>query len=134
MKTSLKLECIGDNSDQMFKAYKSMTAMIVGKGLAEATFSTMKASYFVAEIIGFHPKFKYDRKFLPCKKDYRDSNSIGSRGLYAFYILESGKIYDILEPYSWKNSHRYFCTVNELGEIIILIKEEVDKCLKDRLE
>ncbi len=118
----------------MFKFWKSVTTDICGKSLAEVTFGTMKASYFVAEITGFHPKFKYERKFLQCKKDYKNANSKGSRGVFAFYILESGKIYDVLDPYSWKNSHRYFCIVDELGNIEILTKEEVDKCLKDRSE
>lgn len=134
MKASLKIECIGDNNDQMLKFWKGVTAEICGNDLAEATFGSFKASYFVAEITGFHPKFKYDRNFLRCKKDYKHANSKGSRGVYAFYILESGKIYDVLEPYSWKNSHRYFCTVTEEGSIEILTKEEVDICLKSRLE
>jgi hypothetical protein len=133
MKTSLKIECIGDNYDQIIKFWKNVTADVCGNNLAASTFSTFKASYFVAEITGFHAKFKYERKFIQCKKDYRNSNSKGSRGVYAFYILESGKIYDVLEPYSWKNSHRYFCTVDNKGDIEILTKEEVDQCLKNRL-
>jgi len=132
MKATLKLECIGDSHDQMFKFFKTLTADVCGKGLAEQTFGTMKASYFVAEITGFHPKFKYERRFLKCKKDYKKSNSKGSRGVFAFYILESGKIYDVLEPVSWKNSHRYFCTVDDDGDIITLEKEEVDQCLKNQ--
>lgn len=133
MKASLKIECIGDNTDQMLKFWKGVTSDILGEGISEATFGTMKASYFVAEITGFHPQFKYERHFLKCKKDYRKANSKGSRGVYAYYILEYGKIYDVLEPYSWKNSHRYFCTVDNEGGIEILTKEEVNKCLKDRL-
>lgn len=132
MKTSLKIECIGDNYDQTIKFWKNVTADLCGNNLAEATFGTFKASYFVAEITGFHAKFKYERKFISCKKDYKNANSKGSRGVYAFYILESGKIYDVLEPYSWKNSHRYFCTVDDNGNIEILTKEQVDQCLKNR--
>lgn len=105
-----------------------------GNNLAEATFGINNASYFVAEITGFHPKFKYERQFMRCKKDYSKSNSKGSRGVYAFYILESGKIYDVLEPYSWKKSHRYFCTIDDNGNIEILTKEQVNQCLKSRLE
>jgi len=132
MKTTLKIECIGDNTDQMFKFYKKMTSDAVGATLAEKTFGKIPASYFVAEITGFHVKFKYERTFLQCKKDYKNANSKGSRGVYAWYILESGKIYDVLEPYSWKGSHRYFCTVDQEGDIQILTKEDVDICLKNR--
>jgi hypothetical protein len=131
MKTTLKLECIGDDVDQTLRHWKKVTSQLCGKNIAEATFGKMPHSYFVAEIIGFHPKYKYERKFLGFQKDYKNANSKGSRDIYAYYILEEGKIYDVKEPYSWGNHHRYFCTVDEKGNIKILTKEEVDQWLKN---
>lgn len=131
MKATLKIECIGDNDTQFLKFWKSALTEMVGDKLTESIFGNIPLKFFVAEITGFHSKFKYERKFLRCKKDYRNANNKGSRGVYAFYILESGKIYDIKHPYSWKNHDRYFCTVDDNGDIKILTKEQVDQCLKN---
>ena len=76
-------------------------------GLGDSIFSVPSSSW-VAEIVGLHPKYKLDRAFLPYKKDYSRSNSVGSRGVYANYILEAGHIYDIKD---FKD--RYFCAVTE---------------------
>ncbi len=132
MKTSLKIECIGDGYDQTHKLFKSIGTEFLGKELSEATFGSFNASYFVAEITGFHPKYKYERRFLKPQRDYKSASSTGNRGVYAYYILESGRLYDVLKPVSWKNSHRYFCTVDKDGNIITLEKKEVDECLKNR--
>lgn len=130
MKTSLKIECIGDGRDQTHKLFKSILTEGTNAEIAEYTLGTLRASYFVAEITGFHPKFKYERRFLKPQKDYKNASSTGNRMVYAYYILETGKIYDVLKPVSWKNSHRYFCTVDKDGNIITLEKKEVDECLK----
>lgn len=132
MKASLKIECIGNGYDQTHKLFKSILTEATNAEIAECTFGTFKASYFVAEITGLHPKYGYERRFLKPQRDYRSASSTGNRGVYAYYILESGKIYDVLKPVSWKNSHRYFCTVDEDGDIITLEKKEVDECLKNR--
>jgi hypothetical protein len=132
MRATLKIECIGDNSDQLLKFWKRTTADMLGSGIADATFGSSKLSYFVAEITGFHPKFKFERNFLRFKKCYKHANSKGSRGVFAWYLLDSGKIYDVLEPVSWKNSQRYFCTVNDEGEIVYMKESEVVEWLKSR--
>ena len=133
MKTSLKIECIGDNNTQFLNFWKSASTKMISGKLTKSIFGNIPLGWFVAEILGFHPQFNYERKFLRYKKSYKNANSTGSRGVYAFYILESDKIYDVKSPYSWAKSHRYFCTVGNDGEIKILTKEEVDQCLKNRL-
>ena len=113
----LKVECIGDD--------------IPAGGMA-AIFGSPPKRYWVAEITGVCAKFKYQRKFLRCKKDYSQANGIGSRGVYAYYILEDNRVYEVSSPESWRSTDRYFCTVVG-GEIIRLTREEVDKWLNDTL-
>jgi hypothetical protein len=128
MKAFLEIELIGDNIVQEFKFYRNLTDDLL-PGLGALTFGSYPPSGWVAEITGFDKKYKYNRQFLRFKKDYSRSNSKGSRGVYAEYILESGKIYDVKSRKS-----RYFCTVNDNGDIIKLSESEVIECLKDRLE
>jgi len=132
MKATIKIECVGDDSVAHIKLARSITKDLLGGRAAHAVFGSAHARYFVAEITATDEKFGYKRTFLPCKKDYRNSNATGSRGIIAHYIIDSGKIYDVKSPVSWRSSERYFCTVDECGDIVKLTKEEVDRCLKNR--
>lgn len=119
MKASLRIEAIGDDTYSMLRSFPSG---IVGK---------IKKPYWVAEIIGAHPKLKYERKFLKGKKDYAKANSKGSRGVFVYYLLESDRIYEVSRPVSWKKSERFFCVVSpDDGEIVKVEKDFVDQCLK----
>ena len=131
MSKVLKVECIADHADHLMKVHRNLANSLI-PGLGDYTFGKMPRGYWVAEIIGRHPKFRFQREFLRFKKDYSEANSIGSRGVYAYYILEDNKVYEVCSPISWKNTDRYFCTVVG-GEIIRLTKEEVDEWLNDTL-
>lgn len=131
MKSTLKLELVGDSIRQQFKLSK-WKADQVFTGLGQVAFGSIPSSSWVAEIIGFHAKFKYDRKFLNCKKDYSHTNSKGSRGVYAWYILESGRYYEIKEAISWSARRRYFVKVDVDGTILEVEEDEVSEWLKDR--
>jgi hypothetical protein len=127
MKAFLELELRGDH----IREYAKMAKYIgneAAPGLGSYLFNIPLSSW-VAEIAGTDPKYKYNRKFLRYNKDYSRSNSKGSRGVYAEYILESGKIYDVKE---FKG--RYFCTVNNNGDIIKLSESEVREWLKNHSE
>lgn len=120
MSKILRLECINDNmglSPEMLFYFKILNH---GKGPPNR--------YWVAEITGLSEKYKYKRRFLEYKKDYTDSNSIGTRGVYAYYILDNDRIYDVSEPISWGKTDRYFCTVRD-DEIIRLQESEVEELL-----
>lgn len=95
---------------------------------------SIPSSSWVAEIVGFHSKYKYDRIFLQGKRDYSRANSAGSRGIFAWYILESGKYYEIKQQTSWKKSCRYFAKVDDTGEIIEVKEEEVRGWLRNLSE
>lgn len=133
MKASIRLELFGDNAVQMHRFYQNMIDDYVMPGLGTATFGKGPGpSSWVAEITGEHPRFKLDRQFLKAKKDYSCANSKGSRGVFAVYILESGKYYDIKEQKSWKNSRRYYAKVNDDGDVVEVGDEEVAQWLKHR--
>ncbi len=124
MKAFLELELRGDNTRQFAKMYEYI-GNDVSPGLGTSIFH-IPATSWVAEITGTDQKYKYARRFLGYKKDYSRSNSKGSRGLYAEYILESDRIYDVKD---FKN--RYFCTVNEEGDIKRLTETEVQEWVKN---
>lgn len=84
---------------------------------------------WVAEIIGKHQSKKLDRVFLCSDKDYKNSNSTGSRGVYLNFILETNRLYEVHYYTSWKNSDDYFCAVTENGDIRKLTEDEVKEWL-----
>ena len=120
----LKVECINDNWGMPPEIAVYVPVVNDGKKIPER--------HWVAEIKGFCDKYKYKRKFLTHKKDYSEANSTGTRGVYAYYILEDGGVYEVEEPVSWRNSDRYFCTVDR-GQLLKLSGEEVDSWLSGTL-
>jgi hypothetical protein len=82
---------------------------------------------WVAEILGHTPN-GYDRKFVSHRRDYTHANSRATRGVYCWYLLDEGKIYEVQEQVSWKNAERYFCVVRN-GEIERISRQEVDLLL-----
>jgi len=87
---------------------------------------------WIAEIIGYDEKFKYARKFLKPNVDYSDANSVGSRGVYKYYWLETGKIYEVSSPQTWRRTDRYFCCVDESGDLMRLDSDEMDGMIRKR--
>jgi hypothetical protein len=128
MKAILRIELIGDNIRQELKLWTNIGNMAI-PGLGTMTFGSYPRSGWVAEITGFDPKYKYARSFLKFKKDYSRANSKGSRGIFAEYILEEGKIYDVKQQVSWKRIERYFCKVDN-WQIIRIDETEVKEWLK----
>lgn len=131
MRASLRLEAIGDDLDQHLRITRAIVDRVVGEGGSNLLLGRWPARYWAAEITGFDSKFGYARTFLRGKKDYSDANGVGSRGVYVYYILESGHVYEVLRPKSWGRSIRYFCTVSETGEIVTMTKDEVNEWLKN---
>jgi len=123
MKATLKIEAINDNIKQQTIFYKKIYNEIFPE-MGNKVFSSV-SRYWVAEILGNHPLYKYNRKFISGKKDYTHANSKGSRGVFVWYILETGKIYEILKPISRRNSCRYFCKVTIDGDIVEIKEKEV---------
>ena len=74
--------------------------------------------------------FVYDT--LKPQLDYSRANSIGTRGVYAYYILTENALYEISAPLSWKRVDHYYCRIAN-DEIIRMTRDEVFKCLKTGL-
>jgi len=130
MKATLSLEFIGADTYQWFR---SMTKMYNGlaPGLGDYMIGgpSKGSKPWVAEITGKDEKFKLSRTFMKPNWDYKNANSKGSRGVMLWFILESDKLYEVNARVSWKNSDRYFCTVNTDGNIYYLNDDEVKEWL-----
>lgn len=129
MKATLKVEAIGDNTYQYMRLWIGILND-GALGLGDAI-GAPKPDYWVAMIVGFDKKFGYSRQFLKAKKDYAKANAKGSRGVFLWFFLESGYVYEVSAPKNWKKLDRYFCTVTDDGDIQRVNKEFVDQWIKD---
>lgn len=74
---------------------------------------------WVAEIDGFHPKYKFNRGFLSAiRREWSCSGKTGN----TYFQLEAGKVYEINEP--WKG--RRFVKVQD-GKVVEISRDEVEK-------
>lgn len=128
MKAQIKIEAIGDDVDQMLRFFTGLTNEMV-PGLGDVTFGKPAKTYWVAQITGVDLKYKYARQFLRGKKDYTHANRKGSRGVFVYYLLESGNLYEVKKS----SKRRLFCIVDDDGDIIEVDKEYVDKWINDHL-
>lgn len=129
MKATLKVEAIGDNTYQMFRLYQ--TAVSSAAPSIGAALESPKAPYWVAIIYG-KTGSRYLKNFLNGKKDYTKANSKGSRGVYIWYILQSGYVYEVSSPVSWKRISHYYCKVTDEGEIVEITQDEVDQWIAEQ--
>lgn len=95
MRANIKIEAIGYGNRQVESMFR------------------FPPRYWVAEMV-----YSDKRVFLKGKIDYSESNSKSTRGVYVNYIIESGKVYDVKSPTSWRSCDRYFATVNDDGTIL----------------
>lgn len=101
------------------------------QGLGDLAFGKFRNPSWVAKILAFDKKYKYKRDFLKHNIDYSSSSSTGNRGVFAYYILESGFLYEIKEQVSWKRFDRYFSVVSEDGEVKRITEQEAIEWLKN---
>ena len=105
----LKLERIGDGGSYKFAQKTPYCKRVVGIG----------SRGLVAENI-------------PAKRDYSNANGAGTRGVYDYYLLKEGCIYEIMEPITWKRTEHYYLLVRD-GKDIRMTFEEVFECLRSGL-
>lgn len=123
------MELWGEDTRQLFKIYRGIFEVCggdFGRAYYDKYLGMPPRSSWVAEITGPSEKYGLDRTFLKGKMDYSKSNSKGSRGIFAEYILSQGKVYEVKEQVSWGRSIRYFCTVGDQGDIIKI--DEMTAC------
>jgi hypothetical protein len=128
MKAQLKIEAIGDNINQISAFFTRMTDDMV-PGLGTMTFGGKPFRYWCARIVGFDPVYKYCREFIRPKKDYSQANSKGSRGVWLYFLLESGFVYE-----AKSSKRRFFCEVNTDGNVVDVSKEYVDEWISEHSE
>jgi len=132
MKTTLKIELFNDDKYQASRMWDNIFA---AAGLSEKDW--IRAIEFkwqrpwVARIIGIDPHYRYQREFLQPSKDYSEANSVGSRGVFLYYWLDDGAVYEVKEQYTWRKWRRYFCQVRD-GQIVRIEEEDVVEWLKNR--
>lgn len=93
------------------------------------TIGTLGRLPWVAEITGIDARYSMARRFVRGQKDYTEANSVGSRGVYIHYILESGRIYEVSKMANWKKPERYFFRIDERGNECRMTAKEVVECL-----
>ena len=124
MKAVIALEIIADN----YYAY------LQAKKRGEATASCSAEKYgellghdktrpWIARITGLCEKYGLKREFIRGQKDYSRANSIGSRGVYEYFALDTG-IYEVHERTTWKKTRRYFIRAKD-AQIEEISREEV---------
>lgn len=125
---TLRLESIGDDSRARLREYRRRKCDIDMKMLFRCL-SLEHRGPWVAEIVGIDGAGKPIRIFLWGQKSYRTSNGVGSRGVYFYYHLEPGKIYEVQAPRTWTRVDRFFC--RHTGEKMVKISAaEVAFCLR----
>lgn len=124
MKAILTLELFGEDTREIFKLYRGVFDVCNARWYFDKHIGVPPRSSWAAEIIGPDEKYRLRREFLRPKLDYSRSNGKGSRGVFAEYILESGRIYEVLSRETWKRGRRYFCIVTQDGDILEIPEEE----------
>jgi hypothetical protein len=93
MKAILRLECIGDDTYQKLRKFSCIER-------AAGAQASVAPPQWVAEIKGTGGKYGIEREFMMAKKDYSQANSVGSRGIYAEYYLETGRYYEVNQQHT----------------------------------
>jgi hypothetical protein len=153
MKASLKLEAIGDDESAPIRQRPgSPRRPLVGhsplyRRLARPSSVRAVREYaaelarqegpppprqWCAELIGVGADGELLGARLRGKRDYTDANGIGSRGVSVYYLLESGRLYEVSAPRTWRHTEHYYCTVTDAGAIERLTEEEVRQRLLKR--
>lgn len=123
MKALLKLECIGDGLELPLNNYRLDKLFLQRYG--PFRFKSHKR-YWVAEITGVDTEGQFIKRMVPHKRSYREATASGNRGIYAYYTLEDGRVYEVSAPITWQREDRYFCRVTPDGCIVRISRKEVE--------
>lgn len=85
---------------------------------------------WVAEITGRDDRYGYARVFIQEKRDYRESNNKATRGVWFWWTLETGRIYETRYRTTWNGGfQRRFLRVTDDGAVEDMSREEVETWL-----
>lgn len=54
---------------------------------------------------------RIERRFVKGMKTYAEANSTGSRGVYLYFVLSEGPLYEIFDRPGWGKTRRRFARV-----------------------
>lgn len=128
MRAVLKLEIIADNYYAYQQEKDNAEKEWGGVRRYEEALGHDKTRPWVARLTGLSDKYGFEREFIHGQKDYRDANSVGSRGVYEYFPLPPG-MYEVHERLTWKKTRRYFLKV-EGTEKEEISRAKVIQCLK----
>lgn len=124
MKAAFGAEAIGCSSE-LASMNDLGRAMSTAAGADPSWFKLPDLRPWVAEIVGYHERWRYDRRFLRPKVDYSQANSTRSRGMWFWWTLESGHFYQADYQTTWHDRTRKFLIVTEDGDLSDATEEEV---------
>jgi len=88
---------------------------------------------WVARITGRDPKYGLAREFLRGSVSFRDvEDELGARGVFRWYELAEGALFEVNAPLSWTSADRYFCR-SERGRVVRMTRDEIDAALSAAL-
>lgn len=129
------LEAIGDDADFRAKARGSQAhaaavwqrALHTGRVqelLLDEERYARRPKAWCARITSRTVSGGFTREFLRGRRDYREANDDGSRGVFKWFELAEGELFEVNAPLSWTHADRYFCRA-ERGRVVRLTAEEV---------
>jgi hypothetical protein len=85
---------------------------------------------WVARITGLDAQWMFKRIFMRGTYDYSQTNRVGSRGTRLYFAVPPG-IYEVCRNTGWQRYERFFCRVENNGDIMRITREEVIACLEN---
>lgn len=128
MKYSFRLEAIGDDRAQYARLKRNGQAAMRPESEGHYLSRLDYRQPWVARLLWLALLNDFERVFLRGQRDYREANGSGSRGVYLYYLLDEGPIYEVFARRTWTRSERYFLKIAE-GKEHRLSREEVVQCL-----
>jgi hypothetical protein len=107
---------------------RAMTSGRFGEMMRDAIRYEERPRAWVARITGRDPKHGLAREFLRFSRDYSRTDETGARGIYQWYELEEGALFEVNAPLSWTSADRYFCR-SERGRVVRMARDEIDAAL-----
>lgn len=107
------MEAIGEAGPARLQLLRAIAGNSRNRALANAVVDRILRRWGVWELDGrgriYHAVYG--------RKDYTQSNSKGTRGIYVYYTLPPGR-YLVHAPESWSRTDKYICTVTVEGEVV----------------
>jgi hypothetical protein len=108
---------------------RAMTSGRFGEMMRDAIRQENAPVGWVARITGRDAKYGLAREFLRGSVSFRDvEDELGARGVFRWYELAEGALFEVNAPLSWTSAERYFCR-SERGRVVRMTREEIDAAL-----